>query len=138
MSSPSKKIAQLPPLNPSDPPPPTDLTAIAAMLNEAAQALLRFGKGQEAPESGDSAPHDDEREPSGPIEEGYSRGEFHEERGLAINWDCQAPFPICPFPAPDCAAAPAPALSAAQQTVQARQERFQARVYSAQALQVPR
>ncbi len=58
---------------------PTDLTAIAAMLNEAAQALLRFGKGQEAPESGDSAPYEDESEPSSPIEEGYRRGEFHEE-----------------------------------------------------------
>lgn len=58
---------------------PTDLASIAAMLNEAAQALLRFGKGQEAPKSGDSTPRDDEREPSGPIEEGYRRGEFHEE-----------------------------------------------------------
>lgn len=79
MSSPTKKTAQLSPPSPSVPPHPTDLTAIAAMLNEAAQALLRFGKGQETPESGDNAPHDDEREPSGPIEEGYRRGEFHEE-----------------------------------------------------------
>ncbi len=49
------------------------------MLNEAAQALLRFSKGQEVAESGDSAPHYDERESSVPIEEGYRRGEFHEE-----------------------------------------------------------
>jgi hypothetical protein len=44
-----------------------DLASIAAMLNEAAQALLRFGKGQESSESGDSASLDDESEPSGPI-----------------------------------------------------------------------
>ena len=58
---------------------PADLTSIAAMLNEAAQALLRFGKGREAPESDSSKPHDDESEPSGPIEEGYRRGKFYEE-----------------------------------------------------------
>lgn len=70
----SKKLLQ-----PHPSPQSPDLTAIAAMLNEAAQALLRFGKGQEVPESGDRAPNDDEREPSGPIEEDYRRGEFHEE-----------------------------------------------------------
>ena len=53
-----------------------DLTAIAAMLNEAAQALLNFfGK---APE--DAALEDDvDDESSDLIEDGYKRGEFHEE-----------------------------------------------------------
>lgn len=58
---------------------PTDLTSIAAMLHEAAQALLRLGKEQEAPESDESEFCGDKREASGPIEEGYNQGQFHEE-----------------------------------------------------------
>mgnify|MGYP003623417093 CR=1 FL=1 len=53
-----------------------DLTTIAAMLNEAAQALLNFGKAPEADSLEDSA---DDDEHSSPIEGGYKRGEFHEE-----------------------------------------------------------
>lgn len=53
-----------------------DLTAIAAMLNEAAQALLAFGKAPKAGSLEDSA--EDEEHP-GSIEDGYKRGEFHEE-----------------------------------------------------------
>lgn len=53
-----------------------DLTAIAAMLNEAAQALLNFGRAPEAGLLEDSA---EDEEHSGSIEDGYKRGEFHEE-----------------------------------------------------------
>lgn len=53
-----------------------DLTAIATMFNEAAQALLNFGKAPEADPLEDSAEYE---EHSGPIEDGYKRGEFHEE-----------------------------------------------------------
>lgn len=54
-----------------------DLPAIAAMLNEAAQALLNFGK---APEDGVVEHYADlDEESCGPIEDGYKRGEFHEE-----------------------------------------------------------
>lgn len=60
--------------SPSSPSP--DLTAIATMLNEAAQALLNFG----------NAPNDEVikdcvegEKSSSRIEDGYKRGEFHEE-----------------------------------------------------------
>lgn len=60
----------------SSQPPSLDLTAIAAMLNEAAQALLNFGKASNTGVVEDSVVEDAF---SGPIEEGYKRGEFHEE-----------------------------------------------------------
>ncbi|MDL2268168.1 hypothetical protein LJC46_09350 [Desulfovibrio sp. OttesenSCG-928-G15] len=54
----------------------SDLIAIAAMLNEAAQALLNFGK---APEDGPVEDFAEDEDLSCPIEDGYKRGEFHEE-----------------------------------------------------------
>lgn len=53
-----------------------DLTSIAAMLNEAAQALFNFGK---SPEAGSLEDSTEDEESSSPIEDGYKRGEFHEE-----------------------------------------------------------
>lgn len=53
-----------------------DLTAIAAMLNEAAQALLNFNNAPQVNSLEDSA---EDEESLGPIEDGYKRGEFHEE-----------------------------------------------------------
>lgn len=53
-----------------------DLAAIADMLNEAAQALLNVGKAPEGNPLENSA--EDEKH-SSPIEDGYKRGEFHEE-----------------------------------------------------------
>lgn len=79
MSNASRKAAQLQPPSPSAPPPPTDLASIAAMLHEAAQALLRFGKEQEAPEYDGSDSCACEREAHSSIEEGYKQGQFHEE-----------------------------------------------------------
>ena len=64
----SKNLSQMP--------PSSDLTGIAAMLSEAAQALLNFGKVPEESTLEDSAKYE---EPSSPIEDGYKRGEFHEE-----------------------------------------------------------
>lgn len=65
----SKNLSQSPPRT-------TDLTAIAAMLSQAAQALLNFGKVPEAEPMEDYA---DDEESSGPIEADYKRGQFHEE-----------------------------------------------------------
>ena len=63
--------------HPSAPSPQSpDLSAIAAMLSEAAQALLNIGK---APETDTVETYDEDQVPSGPIEDGYKRGEFHEE-----------------------------------------------------------
>lgn len=62
-----------PPLPPSAPP---DLTAIAALLRQTAEALLTFGNMPEAALGKQGAP---EKPFSDPIEEGYRRGEFHEE-----------------------------------------------------------
>lgn len=53
-----------------------DLTTIATMLTEAAQALLKYGNVPEDVVMGDCS-EDDEQ--SSPIEDGYKRGEFHEE-----------------------------------------------------------
>ena len=53
-----------------------DLTAIAAMLNEAAQALLNFDKALEADSMEELA---EDEEHATLIEDGYKRGEFHEE-----------------------------------------------------------
>ena len=57
-------------------PPSPDFSAIAARLSEAAQALLNAGK---APETGTVETYDADEVPSGPIENAYTRGEFHEE-----------------------------------------------------------
>ena len=46
------------------------------MLNEAAQALLNFGK---TPEAGSLEDSSEDDESFSPIEDGYKRGEFHEE-----------------------------------------------------------
>lgn len=62
------------PLSPQLPSP--DLTAIASMLNEAAQALLNLSSTPEA-ECSDPCIADDEASIS--IEDGYECGEFHEE-----------------------------------------------------------
>ena len=62
---------------PSGPNPQSpELTAIAAMLNEAAQALLNFDKATKASLPEDSA---GDEEHSDPIEDGYKRGVFHDE-----------------------------------------------------------
>ena len=53
-----------------------DLTALAAMLNEAAQVLLDAGKAPDGCLPDNSV---EDEESSGPIEDGYKRGEFHEE-----------------------------------------------------------
>lgn len=60
----------------SSSPQSPDLTAIAGMLNEAVQALLNLSK---APMTGLPENPIDEEESSSPIEDGYKRGEFHEE-----------------------------------------------------------
>ena len=62
--------------NPCPQSPQPDLTAIAVMLNEATQALLNFGKAQEESQLEDSA---EVEKHSDQIEDGYKRGEFHEE-----------------------------------------------------------
>lgn len=62
--------------SPSFQSPSPDLAAIAATLNETAQALLNFGKTPETDPLEDSS---DPEKFTCPIEEGYRRGEFHEE-----------------------------------------------------------
>ena len=60
---------------PSRPPSP-DLQAIAALLHQAAQNLHSFSMSSK-PNAVEG--HGDNEKSSGPIEDGYARGEFHDE-----------------------------------------------------------
>lgn len=60
---------------PSGPPSP-DLHAIAAMLQEAAQTLHSLGN---TPKADTVKTRGDNEKPSDPIDDAYTRGEFHDE-----------------------------------------------------------